>query len=113
MHETIFCQKTEVLAATSNLRVEQTLVHLGTFLHFSQKVVGVTLNFTIRNCPQNSERVQFRFQFPKWCIIKHLKDTKLYFTEFLRTEMTSNPQNEAENPSSVFFKCLLKLNRIW
>ena len=28
---------------TSNLRVEQNLVHLGRFLHFSQKVVGVTL----------------------------------------------------------------------
>ena len=31
------------LAATSNLRVEQNLVHLGRFLHFSQKVIGVTL----------------------------------------------------------------------
>ena len=39
-----FCQKTDVLAATSNLRVEQNLVHLGRFLHFSQKVVGVTLS---------------------------------------------------------------------
>ena len=43
MHETIFCQKTEVFAATSNLHVEQNLVHLGRCLHFSQKVVGVTL----------------------------------------------------------------------
>ena len=34
---------TEVFSTTSNLRVEQTLVHLGRFLHFSQKVVGVTL----------------------------------------------------------------------
>ena len=39
MHETIFCQKTEALAATSNLRVEQNLVYLGRFLHFSNKVV--------------------------------------------------------------------------
>ena len=46
MHETIFCLKDRsfYLAATSNLRVEQNLVHLGRFLHFSQKVVGVTLN---------------------------------------------------------------------
>ena len=43
MPETIFCQKTKFLAATSNLRVEQNLVHLSRFLHFSQKVVGVTL----------------------------------------------------------------------
>ena len=35
MHETIFCQKTQVLAATSNLLVEQNLMHLGRFLHFS------------------------------------------------------------------------------
>ena len=43
MHETIFCQKTKVLAETFNLRVEQNLVHLGRFLHVSQEVVGVTL----------------------------------------------------------------------
>ena len=36
MHETILCQKTDVLAATSNLRVKQNLVHLGRFLHFSR-----------------------------------------------------------------------------
>ena len=47
MHKTIFCHKTEVFAATSNLRVEQNLVHLGRFLHFSQKVVGVTLIKTV------------------------------------------------------------------
>ena len=45
MHETIFCQKTE--AYSSNFQftctVEQNLVHLDRFLHFSQKVVGVTL----------------------------------------------------------------------
>ena len=28
-----------------------------------------------------------------WCIIKHLKNTKLYSVEFLRTEMTSDPSN--------------------
>ena len=42
MHETFFCQRPKFLAATSNLRVEQNLVHLGRFLHFSQKEVGVT-----------------------------------------------------------------------
>ena len=40
-------QKTEVLAAISNLRVEQNLVHLGRILHFSQKVVEVTLNTSL------------------------------------------------------------------
>ena len=39
--------ETEVLAATSNLRVEQNLVYLGRFLHFSQKVVGVILIKTV------------------------------------------------------------------
>ena len=43
MRETISCQRPKFLAATSNLRVEQNLVHLGRFWHFSQKVVGVTL----------------------------------------------------------------------
>ena len=38
-----FVKKPKFLAATFNLRVEQNLVHLGRFLHFSQKVVGVTL----------------------------------------------------------------------
>ena len=36
--------KRPFLAATFNLCVEQNLVHLGRFLHFSQKVVGVTLS---------------------------------------------------------------------
>ena len=31
------------LSPTFNLLVEQNLVHLGRFVHFSQKVVGVTL----------------------------------------------------------------------
>ena len=38
-----FVKRPKFLAATSNLRVEQNLVHLGRLLHFSQKVVGVTL----------------------------------------------------------------------
>ena len=32
-----FVKRPKFLAATSNLRVEQNLVHLGRFLHFSQK----------------------------------------------------------------------------
>ena len=44
MHETIFVKRLKFLTSTSNLRVEQNSVHLGRFLHFSQKVVGVTLN---------------------------------------------------------------------
>ena len=28
---------------------------------------------------------------PEQCIIKHLKNTKLYYVEFLRTEITSDP----------------------
>ena len=37
-----FVKRPTFLAATANLRVEQNLVHLGRFLHFSQKVDGVT-----------------------------------------------------------------------
>ena len=38
-----FVKRPMFFAATSNLRVEQNLVYLGRFLHYSQKVVGVTL----------------------------------------------------------------------
>ena len=38
-----FVKRRKFLAATSKLCVEQNLVHLGRFLHFSQKVVGVNL----------------------------------------------------------------------
>ena len=41
----IFVKRQKFLAATSNLRVEQNLVHLRRFLHFIQKEVGVTLRF--------------------------------------------------------------------
>ena len=57
-------------------------------------------NFSIQNCLQNSDRVQLRFQSPKRCIIKHLKHTKLYSIEFLRTEMTSDPSNYHREYSS-------------
>ena len=91
-------------------------------------------NFSIQNCHQNGDRVQLGFQSPKWCIIKHLKHTKLYSIEFLRTEMTSDLSNyhreyspyrsyslfqlegsevisvlkNSIEYSFVFFKCLLK-----
>ena len=39
----IFVKRLKFLAATFNLRVKQNVGHLGRFLHFSQKVVGVTL----------------------------------------------------------------------
>ena len=42
-----FVKRPKVFAATSNLRVEQNLVRLGRFLHFSQKVVGVTVSTLI------------------------------------------------------------------
>ena len=45
-----FVKKPKLLAATSNLRVEQYLVHLGRFLRFSQKVVGVALNKNLMTC---------------------------------------------------------------
>ena len=38
-----FVKRPKFLAATPNLRVEQNVMHLGRFLHFSQQVVGVTL----------------------------------------------------------------------
>ena len=37
-------KRPKFLAASSNLLVDKNLVHLGRFLHFSQKVVGVALN---------------------------------------------------------------------
>ena len=57
------------------------------------------------HCPQNGDKVQFQFQSPKQCIIRHLLNTKLYSIEFLRTEMMSQPSNydieyspDAHNP---------------
>ena len=38
-------------------------------------------------------RVQCRLQSPKHCTMKHLKNTKRYSVEFLRTEMVSDPSN--------------------
>ena len=95
---------------------------------------AIAYNFSVKNCPQNSARVQVRFHSPERCIIRHLKNTKLYSVEHLRTEMTSDPSNyhREHSPdgsdlfqiersdvisvlkksleySFVFFKCLLKL----
>ena len=44
-------------------------------IHF----INSPYNFFMPSCPQNSDRVQFLFQFPERCVIKHLKNTKLYF----------------------------------
>ena len=38
-----FVKRPKNLSATSSLSVEQSLVHLDRVMHFSQKVVGVTL----------------------------------------------------------------------
>ena len=72
--------------------------------------------------PPHSGRIQFRFQSPKRCIIKHFKNTKLYSIALLRTEMTSDPPNYQREylpsfgsdvifilkVSFVFLKCLLE-----
>ena len=72
----------------------------------------------MQNCPQNIDRVQFQFQSLR--IIKHLINTKLYSIEFLRTEMTSDPQTITENTRLtariIYFSlshfCLQKLTRV-
>ena len=43
MHEVIFVKRPKFLSATSDLHVEQNLVHSGRFMHFGQKVVGVKI----------------------------------------------------------------------
>ena len=98
-------------------------------------IITSPYNFSIQNCPQNSDRVQLRIQSPKWCILKHLKNKKLHSVESLKTEMMSDPSNyhKEYSPygthslfqfegsdvmsvpkisieySSVFFKCLFRL----
>ena len=37
------------------------------------------------------------FKFIENPTIKYLKNTKMYYVEFLRTEMTSDPSTEIEN----------------
>ena len=62
-------------------------------VHFIIYITNSPYNFSIQNRPQNSDRVQLQLQSPRRCIIKHLKHTKLYSIEFLRTDMTSYPSN--------------------
>ena len=50
-------------------------------------IINSPYNFSIQNCPQNSDRVHLGFQSPKRCIIKQLKHTKLYSIGFLRTDI--------------------------
>ena len=45
-----FVKRPKISSATYNLRAEQNLVHLGRFMHFSQKVVGVTLSINEYKC---------------------------------------------------------------
>ena len=59
MYETIFVKGPKFLSTTSNLRAEQNLVHLGRFMHFSQKGVGVTLTLSYRG-EQNTPPPVFR-----------------------------------------------------
>ena len=83
---------------------------------------------TLYNCPQNSDRVQVRFQSHNQCIMKHQQNTELYSTEFQKTQ-TSDPsdyrreylpdgsyslfQFERSDVISVqfcfFYRCLIKL----
>ena len=60
MHETIFVKKQKFLSATSNLRVEKNLVHLVRFMHFSQKLVGVTLNRAYLNLEFETKIAEIR-----------------------------------------------------
>ena len=63
---------------------------------FIIQLINSSCNFSIQNCPQNSDKVQFRFQFSKLCVIKYLKNTKLQSIESLKTKMTSDPQTITE-----------------
>ena len=87
--------------------------------------------FPHKNCPQNSNRVQFWFQSPERCIIKHLKSAKPYSIEFSGQNWRQISQTITKNTrltarilyfslrglisviknsleySFVFFKCLI------
>ena len=81
MHETIFFKRPKFLEATSNLCVEQNFVHLGRFLHFNQKVIGVTLiRFTcfqaIFSCRSNADVLTRLNVHMRSVIRKTLKLTK-------------------------------------
>ena len=51
------------------------------YILFILHLINSPYNFLIQKCPQNSNRVQFRFRFFKRRIIKHLKNLKLYSIE--------------------------------
>ena len=99
MHETIFCQK--FLAATSNLREEQNLVHLGRFLHFSQKVVGVTLSrMGITRTGGLKKRVRFQQFHMHFFILSLLHDNFLCSTNkqfVLQVEIKITDKNSSDN----------------
>ena len=63
-------------------------------------------NFSILNCPQNSDRVQLRFQSPEKCIIKPYGSYSLF--QFDGSDVISVLKNSTEY-SFVFFKCSLKI----
>ena len=52
-------------------------------------IINSPYNFCIQNFLQNSDRVQFRFQPPERCIIKHLRNRKLYSIVSLGTDLDS------------------------
>ena len=54
-------------------------------------IINSPYDFSIQTCPQNSDRVQFRFWSPERCIIKHLKNTKLYSIEFVEDSNDVRP----------------------
>ena len=91
MKKTVFYITTIVYLARNGLIItlKSIIIH----------IINSPYNFSMQNCPQNSDRVQLRFQSPEKCIIKHqyLKNTKLYSIEYLRTEMTPDPQTITEN----------------
>ena len=72
MHETIFVKRPKFLAATSNLRVEQNLMHLGRFLHFSQTVVGETLKLRLHHAVSFSAK---KIKIMPFSILKVMGDS--------------------------------------
>ena len=75
-------------------------------------IINSPYNFSIQNYPQNSDRVQFGFQFShsERCIIKHLKNTRLteltarilYFTLRGQTSFLSSKLNRVQFFLKVF-----------
>ena len=78
-----FVKRPTFLASTSNLRVEQNLVHLGRFLNFSQKVVGVTLKRIGR---LSNYSLVIPSSFSSSIILKFLKFSPSFATDFVTRE---------------------------